>query len=147
MMLHRTLDAVIPKYRAVFKEHDISEQQWRILRVLWEVQSCTSAELARITLLPSPSMVGIIDRMMKKSLVLRDRSEDDRRIVHLSLTDKGRQLQNELMPQIDAIYDTMIKQCDADAWQTMIDTMQIIIDTNQPSYQHSTKREALALDH
>jgi homoprotocatechuate degradation regulator HpaR len=133
MMLHRTLDAVIPKYRAVFKEHDISEQQWRILRVLWEVQSCTSAELARITLLPSPSMVGIIDRMMKKSLVLRDRSEDDRRIVHLSLTDKGRQLQNELMPQIDAIYDTMIKQCDADAWQTMIDTMQIIIDTNQPS--------------
>jgi homoprotocatechuate degradation regulator HpaR len=133
MMLHRTLDAVIPKYRAVFKEHDISEQQWRILRVLWEVPSCTSAELARVTLLPSPSMVGIIDRMMKKSLVLRDRSEDDRRIVHLSLTDKGRQLQNELMPQIDAIYDTMIKQCDADAWQTMIDTMQIIIDTNQPS--------------
>lgn len=132
-MLHRTLDAIIPKYRAVFKEHGISEQQWRILRVLWERQSCTSAELARITLLPSPSMVGIIDRMMNKSLVLRDRSEHDRRIVHVSLTDKGRDLQNELMPQIDAIYETMMSQCDADAWQTMIDTMQIIIDTNQPS--------------
>ncbi len=133
MMLHRTLDVVIPKYRAVFKEHGISEQQWRILRVLWERQRCTSAELAKITLIPSPSMVGVIDRMMKKSLVLRDRSKDDRRVVHVSLTDKGRDLQNELMPQIDAIYETLINQCDADAWQTMINTMQIIIDTNQPN--------------
>lgn len=133
MMLHRTLDAVIPKYRAVFKEHGISEQQWRILRVLWERQSCTSAELAKIALLPSPSMVGIIDRMIKRSLVSRDRSEDDRRIVHVSLTDKGRDLQNELMPKIEAIYKTIINQCDPDAWQTMIDTMQIVIDTNQPN--------------
>ena len=45
MMLYRTLDVLIPKYRAVFKQHDISETQWRILRVLWEHESCGAAEL------------------------------------------------------------------------------------------------------
>jgi len=130
MMLHRALDAIIPHYRKVFKEHEISEQQWRILRVLWEVNECTSAELAKKTLLPSPSLVGIIDRMSTKKLVTRQRSKEDRRIVHVSLTSKGRALQDKIMPEVDAIYEQMVSRCDDAAWQTMIDTLQVIIDTN-----------------
>lgn len=130
MMLHRTLDSIIPSYRKVFKEHGISEQQWRILRVLWEVSECTSAELANRTLLPSPSMVGIIDRMSAKELVIRQRSTEDRRIVRVSLTEKGLALQTKLMPQVDEIYENMMSRCDDDAWQTMIDTLQTIIDTD-----------------
>lgn len=133
MMLHRTLDTIIPHYRKVFKEHGISEQQWRILRVLWERGECTSAELAKKTLLPSPSMVGIIDRMTAKNLVIRQRSNEDRRIVRVSLTEKGQALQTELMPRIDAIYRQMMSRCDDDAWQTMIDTLQVIIDTDPKS--------------
>lgn len=133
MMLHRTLDTVIPLYRKVFKEHGITEQQWRILRVLWEINECTSAELAKKTLLPSPSMVGIIDRMSAKNLVSRNRSEEDRRIVNVSLTDNGRTLQDKLMPQVDAIYEQMMSRCDDEAWQIMINTMQTIIDTNPKS--------------
>ena len=129
-MLHRTLDTIIPHYRKVFKEHGISEQQWRILRVLWEVHDCTSAELAKKTLLPSPSMVGIIDRMTSKSLVTRQRSDEDRRIVHVSLTEKGQTLHAELMPQIDAVYKQIMSRCDSDAWQTMINTLQVIVDTD-----------------
>jgi len=133
MMLHRTLDTVIPLYRKVFKEHGITEQQWRILRVLWEINECTSAELAKKTLLPSPSMVGIIDRMSAKNLVSRNRSQEDRRIVNVSLTDNGRTLQDKLMPQVDAIYEQMMSRCDDEAWQIMINTMQTIIDTNPKS--------------
>jgi len=112
MMLHRTLDAIIPHYRRVFKDHKISEQQWRILRVLWEVSECTSAELAKRTLLPSPSMVGIIDRMSAKNLVTRQRSEEDRRIVHVSLTNKGQALKDKILPQVDAVYEQMVSRCD-----------------------------------
>ncbi len=129
MMLHRTLDAVIPLYRKIFKEHGISEQQWRILRVLWEVGECTSAKLAKRTLLPSPSMVGIIDRMMAKGLVVRQRGDEDRRIVNVSLADKGRSLEGKLVPLIDAVYEEVMARCDRQAWQTMIETMQVIIDT------------------
>jgi len=131
MMLHRTLDAVMPIYRAVFKQHGISEQQWRILRVLWEVSECTTAELAKRTLLPSPSMVGIIDRMVAKGLLIRQRSDQDRRIVNVRLTEKGQAMESDLMPQIDDIYEQMMSRCDDEAWATMIETMQVIINTNQ----------------
>jgi len=130
MMLHRTLDSIIPKYREVFKQHGISEQQWRILRVLWEIQECTAAELARRTLLPSPSMVGVIDRMNAKGLVLRDRSTEDRRRVNVRLTEKGRNMQAELQPQIDKVYEQILSQCKDKDLATTINTLQNIIDSN-----------------
>ena len=36
MMLIRALDAVMPRFRDIFKEFGLTEQQWRVLRVLWE---------------------------------------------------------------------------------------------------------------
>lgn len=128
MMLYRTLDTIIPRYRRVFKEHDISEQQWRILRVLWEDEKCTTAKLASKALLPSPSLVGIIDRMMSKGLVTRDRSEEDRRVVRIGLTAKGKYLEAELKPQIDQVYEKMMSQCDSKDWRIMMTTLQTIVD-------------------
>lgn len=130
-MLQQTFDSIIPMYREVFKQHDLTEQQWRILRVLWETDNCTTKELSRNTLLPSPSLVGIIDRMKKKGLVSRTRSTEDRRKVYVLLTPKGQSLQAEIAPKIDSIYVDIEKCCDAESWKTMVATMQKIIDSNE----------------
>lgn len=128
MMLHRTLDSVIPKYRTAFNEYGISEQQWRILRVLCEENNSTSSVLAKKTLLPAPSMVGIIDRMMTKGLVQRKRDQKDRRVIYISLTDQGETLMQNLIPEIDNIYKQIISSCDQESWSIMINTLQTIID-------------------
>lgn len=133
MMLNRTLNTVIPMCRKVFKEHNISEQQWRILRVLCEITDCTSVELSTRTLLPSPSLVGIVNRMSTKGLLTRQRSSKDRRIVHISLTDKGHEVQAAIMPQIDDIYKQLMNRCDDESWENMINTLQLIIDDDQKS--------------
>jgi DNA-binding MarR family transcriptional regulator len=36
MLLYRTLDAVMPRFRRIFNEFGLTEQQWRVLRVLWQ---------------------------------------------------------------------------------------------------------------
>ena len=130
MMLHRTLDTIIPRYRTVFKQHNISEQQWRILRVLWEEDHCTTAQLSRKSLLPAPSMVGIIDRMIAKNLIIRERSEDDRRKVYVRLTPHGNRLQAQITPQIDKVHEHIVSQCESEAWQTMISTLQQVIESD-----------------
>jgi len=35
MLLNYTLDGIMPAYRTLFAQFDLTEQQWRILRVLW----------------------------------------------------------------------------------------------------------------
>jgi len=66
MILSRSLDRVMPSYRRLFQANDLTDQQWRVLRALWEQQHLTSSEISQITLLPPPSLVGILDRLAKK---------------------------------------------------------------------------------
>jgi len=105
MLLNRSLDAIMPPYRDLFQEFGVTEQQWRVLRVLWEQKHLTSAQISILTLLPSPSLVGILDRLEKKELVKRLRSSSDRREINITITDKGRELQSEVMPKVKKIQD------------------------------------------
>ena len=49
-------------------------------------------ELARRMYLHPATMVGLLDRLEAKGLVQRARSEKDRRVVHVSITDHGQEL-------------------------------------------------------
>lgn len=126
MMLYRTLDAVMPRFRQIFNEFGLTEQQGRVLRVLWEQEEIALGELARLSLLPTPSLVGIVDRLSSAGLVTRRRSDRDRRVVHLLATDKGQALQAEIMPRIAAAYASLKQAVDADAWRQVLDGLQEI---------------------
>ena len=137
MILHRTLDLVMPRYRELFTKYDLTEQQWRVLRVLWATQRVTVANLSSRTLLPAPSLVGIIDRLEKKGLVTRLRSVEDRRVVFVVATAQGRSLGKEVAPQVDAINDTLRKSVTASEWQAMETTLAKISRT--PDYCKAEK--------
>jgi DNA-binding MarR family transcriptional regulator len=47
-------------------------------------------------------MTRMLDRLEDKELVRRRRSDDDRRVVHLELTDKGARIGDEIQPLINA---------------------------------------------
>lgn len=120
MMLYRTLDAVMPRFRRIFNDFGLTEQQGRVLRVLWERDEIALGELAKLTLIPAPSLVGIVDRLTAMQLVARKRSAHDRRIVHVSATDKGDALQAEIMPRVAAAYAGLKQSVDQEHWdQTM----------------------------
>jgi DNA-binding MarR family transcriptional regulator len=44
------------------------------------------------------NLTGIVDRLEEKKLVLRERDEHDRRVVHVVLTDKGAKLFKNAIP-------------------------------------------------
>ena len=90
MMLYRTLDAVMPRFRQIFSEFGLTEQQWRVLRVLWQHEQIAFRELADLTLIPPPSLVGVVDRLTNSGLASRRRSDTDRRNVFVYATSKGR---------------------------------------------------------
>ncbi len=119
MMLNATLDAVMPAYRELFARYQLTEQQWRILRVLWENDRLPTAELAKQTLLPAPSLVGILDRLEKKGLVQRLRSEEDRRVVCVSPTDAGRALELEIRPQVAEIHQSLTQMISPEEWEQL----------------------------
>ncbi len=119
MMLNATLDAVMPAYRELFARYQLTEQQWRILRVLWEDHSLPTAELSKRTLLPAPSLVGILDRLEKKGLVQRLRSDEDRRVVCVIPTEAGQALELEIRPQVAAIHEAITQRVTPQEWEAL----------------------------
>ncbi len=120
MMLNFTLDGVMPLYRELFAQHDLTDQQWRILRVLWDVGQANSVQLAQATLLPKPSLVGILDRLEKKGLIARVRSKTDRRNVTITPTAEGRALAQVVLPQAEAIHIHLRGLMPDDDWDRLV---------------------------
>ena len=131
MLFYRSLDQVMPQFRSIFKQFNITEQQWRVLRVLWEEDQQPLLVLAEKTLIPSPSLVGVIDRLEKLGLVNRIRSVDDRRVVHINATKEGKALQHKVTPLVDAAYLEVQARLNKQEWDTLTNTLQKLI-TNTP---------------
>ncbi|MDH3442046.1 MAG: MarR family transcriptional regulator [Gammaproteobacteria bacterium] len=131
MMLYRALDAVMPRFRRIFNEFGLTEQQWRVLRVLWEHEEIAFRELSEITLIPAPSLVGVVDRLAMQGLVARRRSDKDRRNVFVQATEKGADLHRRVRPQVAAAYAELRESIDADEWRNLIDGLEQIASLNQ----------------
>lgn len=126
MMLYRTLDAVMPPFRAIFARFDLTEQQWRVLRVLWERDATPLLALAEMTLIRAPSLVGVVDRLQRDGLVRRRRSRQDRRVVRICLTGRGKALKTRVTPLVDEAYEWLESTVSRGEWAALQDTLRKI---------------------
>ena len=127
MMLNRALDAVMPRFRKIFNDFDLTEQQGRVLRVLWERDSIAFHELSTLTLIAPPSLVGVIDRLQKAKLVERRRSDSDRRKVSVVATEAGRELESHIMPRVASTYAELKQTVDAGSWTSALHGLNQIV--------------------
>ena len=134
MMLYRALDAVMPRFRRIFNEFGLTEQQWRVLRALWEDDGIAFGDLAELTLIPAPSLVGVVDRLSRQGLVGRRRSDSDRRQVFVYATEEGRALHRTVRPHVDAAYAELRSSIQAEDWDKLIGGLERLasLDTNSP---------------
>lgn len=71
---------------------NLSAQEIRVLRTIDREKCCIMSGIAGAIRLSLSSVTGLIDRLVEKKLVNRDRSHDDRRVVQVELTKEGREL-------------------------------------------------------
>ena len=79
------------------KEFDISREQLSVIHYLdtAEVDKLTVNELRETLIDDSPNVSRILNKMVEKGLVRKERQTDDQRVVYVSLTEKGRKLHKQ----------------------------------------------------
>jgi DNA-binding MarR family transcriptional regulator len=76
--------------RRLKSEYDITVPQLVCLISIVEDGPLTATRIAEEVFLSPSTVVGILDRLESRGLIQRDRDATDRRVVHVSATDKGR---------------------------------------------------------
>lgn len=78
----------------------LTAMQWRPLAMVYLGRADTPAELARLNDMDTGAMTRALDRLEAKGLLRRNRSQQDRRVVKIELTELGEAKAREIPPNI-----------------------------------------------
>jgi DNA-binding MarR family transcriptional regulator len=118
-------------YNDRFSPLGITLGQSLVLFYLLEEDGSQVKDIASAVKLDSPSITGLIDRLIKEELVIRKEDPDSRRSVNIFLTPKGREAAAAAI-QIAFDFNYHLKQClmeDAAAFDSDLTTLDSGIDS------------------
>lgn len=85
---------------ALFKDHldpyGLTPPQFSLLAFLWKEDGLSQTALSQKTLIDRTTIGGLVDRLEKLGLVKRLPHPEDRRAYRICLTNRGKELENEL---------------------------------------------------
>jgi len=110
MSLLRAREAVMRQFRPSLRRHDLTEQQWRILRALSATDAIEVTELARTAFLLGPSLSRILRDLEARKLIERKTAKTDLRRGVVSISEKGVKLMEVVAPSSEAIYSAITKR-------------------------------------
>lgn len=103
--MDRTLKLIRQNYLQAFREQqaDITTEQWVLLDRLAGGDGISQTDLANDSFKNAPTVSRIISLLVKKDLILKKQSEDDRRQSVIYLSEEGRALHEHLLPSVRAL--------------------------------------------
>jgi DNA-binding MarR family transcriptional regulator len=107
-LLRRSGKLITAHIEALFTKEDVSFVQWVILMNLRDKLNITAAELCQHLCHDSGALTRVIDHMEERGLIRRHRSKEDRRVITLQLTAKGRETTETFLPRIVQLYNGLL---------------------------------------
>lgn len=118
--LLRTNDRFQLRFARLFRDAGLTSSQYNVLRILrGEGAALPCLEIAERMVAAVPGITGLIDRLEAMKLVERRRSTEDRRVIYVSITDKGRALLETLDQPVLDMHKAMIGHLTRDELKTL----------------------------
>ena len=102
--LNRAVETVRMNINKNFQHNGLTESQFGVLEALLHLGPLCQKDIAEKLLVSSGNITMVIDNLEKRKLVKRNRSENDRRYIHIELTKSGKNLIQSIFPgHVDSI--------------------------------------------
>lgn len=126
--LLRAREKLMSRFRPMLASHDITEQQWRVLRAINEEQEIDATDVSERSCIMAPSLTRILRHLEERGLIARRRDEADGRRTMLSITGKGVQLIAEAAPESRRIYGDIRSLFGEDRFELLLDLLEELTD-------------------
>ena len=138
-LLLQAREAVMAHTRPGLRQHGLSDQQWRVLRVLGEhahdPAGIETGRVAREAYLLGPSLTGVLTRMERDGLIKRDRCPQDARRTVVWATAKGLEKVQALSETIEAHYSWLEKELGKPRLKALYELLDEVIALEAPEIE------------
>lgn len=113
MQLMRVRELVMQRFRPNLNSHDLTDQQWRIIRALAEAESLEILEVSNRCCIHPASLSRILPKLEAEGYLSRRVNKEDQRRVIISLTAAGRRFFETISPESETIYAALEQEIGA----------------------------------
>lgn len=124
LLLVKARESAVSCVRPILAKHEITEQQWRVIRVLSESDDINAQRLATESCILSPSLSRILTRLSSDGIIIRKADKTDQRAQTIRLSAKGRRLHKKLLPLVEKEYQTLTKNVGKDTVNRLLPLLQ-----------------------
>ncbi|WP_287814811.1 homoprotocatechuate degradation operon regulator HpaR [Pseudomonas sp.] len=107
-------------FRPSLNQHGLTEQQWRIIRILRQQGELEINQLADLACILRPSMTGVLTRMEAAGMVRRRKAEQDQRRVLVTLDAEGEVLFESMSQDMERNYGRLQAEFGEEKLQTLL---------------------------
>ena len=148
-LLLEARESVMAHTRPGLREQGLSDQQWRVLRVLGEDHAnggvgVETGRVAREAFLLGPSLSGVLTRMERDGLISRQRDAQDQRRTVVRPTTVGLRRVKTLSTTIEAHYAWMEQHLGKAKLQQLYELLDAVIALDAATSTTPTTRQARA---
>lgn len=129
--LYTATRLVVQAYTPILSELGITYPQYLVLMVLWEKDNQPVNDIAHRLLLETNTITPLLQRMEKLGIVNRKKGEKDRRQQIVSLTEKGKNMEEKAYAVVPAGMGKRLSVCPLkiEDYQRLAQELDTIIDT------------------
>lgn len=102
--LLRAREALMERFRPMLNTHGVTEQQWRILRILQEGTEIDATALAERSCVLAPSLTRMLRALVTRGFIVTTKDPKDGRRVFIAITHEGRAFITRVAPESAAVY-------------------------------------------
>lgn len=119
-LMRRIVNMMVTHVDKRLESHGLTHAQWTPLFLINQGRAHTLAELSRDLQLDAGALTRTLDRLEAKGLCTRERSTEDRRVVHLALTPEGETATAPVPSVLCDVTNTLLSGFTQDEWQTLM---------------------------
>ncbi|MGE8077411.1 MarR family winged helix-turn-helix transcriptional regulator [Peribacillus loiseleuriae] len=118
--LMQTSKAIQECIKMEMMNYKINITEFSVLEVLYFKEKQTIQQIGKSILISSGSMTYVIDKLEQKGFIKRVDCPDDRRVIHVVLTENGMNLMKKIMPKHRQLIHGMFGDLTDDESHTMV---------------------------
>ena len=122
--LIRARENIMAPIRKMLADSALTEQQWRVLRVLDEHGAQDATEVSERACLLLPSLTRIVRSMNEKHLITRSQDPNDRRRQTLEITQAGKKIIADNRQEAARIVDGFKARVGPEKYELLLDLLE-----------------------